>query len=312
MTRPAVQFDAAVREQVHDHVFGTLDREVGGVLLGPPAEDGPVRVTAAIAALEAESREASVTFTHDSWTAIYGRMEREHPGLDIVGWYHSHPGFGIFLSDLDLFIHRSFFADPRQVAHVVDPRRGTEGLFGWVDGEVGVLLEEPTRRRPAAEAAPASGPAPDGSSGRPASRRRPVVLAVALVAALAGAAAAATAGSVAGDEPAAPSTSRAGTAAELRRAQQRADDLEAEVVRLRARAGREPGRATPAQPRVRSYVVRRGDTLSGLALRFTGDAGAGWLLAGMNGIEDLDGLPEGRTLRVPDGGLRAALSPEPR
>src|SRR4051794_10761465 len=96
MTGPRVELADAVREQIYDHVFGTLDREVGGVLLGPARGTGVVEVTAAIEALEADSREASVTFTHETWSSIYARMERDHGGQQIVGWYHSHPAFGIF------------------------------------------------------------------------------------------------------------------------------------------------------------------------------------------------------------------------
>ena len=56
------------------------------------------------------------------------------PDLDIVGWYHTHPDFGIFLSSHDLFIHRNFFDQPLQVAYVVDPIRQTRGFFRWRDG----------------------------------------------------------------------------------------------------------------------------------------------------------------------------------
>jgi hypothetical protein len=52
----------------------------------------------------------------------------------IVGWYHSHPGFGVFLSDHDTFIHNNFFSSPQQVAWVYDPHSDEEGCFGW-DGD---------------------------------------------------------------------------------------------------------------------------------------------------------------------------------
>ena len=57
--------------------------------------------------------------------------DKLHPDLDIVGWYHTHPDFGIFLSGHDLFIHRNFFDQPLQVAYVVDPIRQTRGFFRW-------------------------------------------------------------------------------------------------------------------------------------------------------------------------------------
>jgi hypothetical protein len=53
-----------------------------------------------------------------------------------VGWYHTHPSFGIFLSHHDLFIHQHFFAQPLQVAYVVDPIQQTRGFFQWRGGNM--------------------------------------------------------------------------------------------------------------------------------------------------------------------------------
>ena len=50
-------------------------------------------------------------------------MDAEHSEERIVGWYHTHPGFGIFLSGMDLFIQDHFFNLPWQVAFVYDPLR---------------------------------------------------------------------------------------------------------------------------------------------------------------------------------------------
>src|SRR5262249_49370881 len=77
---------------------------------------------------------ASFTYTHDSWEEITRERDRLYPELDIVGWYHTHPSFGIFLSHHDLFIHQHFFAQPLQVAYVVDPINQTRGFFQWRDG----------------------------------------------------------------------------------------------------------------------------------------------------------------------------------
>ena len=41
-------------------------------------------------------------------TRFNASLEREHPGLKIVGWYHTHPGFGVEFSEMDLFIQRIF------------------------------------------------------------------------------------------------------------------------------------------------------------------------------------------------------------
>jgi len=45
-----------------------------------------------------------------------------------VGWYHSHPGFGCWLSSVDINTQQSFeHLDPRSVAVVVDPIQSVKG-----------------------------------------------------------------------------------------------------------------------------------------------------------------------------------------
>jgi hypothetical protein len=58
-------------------------------------------------------------------------MDTTYPDMRILGWYHTHPGHGIFLSDMDLFIHKHFFNLPWHVAFVFDPQNQEEGLFAW-------------------------------------------------------------------------------------------------------------------------------------------------------------------------------------
>ena len=115
-----------------------LTREVGGVLVGRIHHDknGPfVKVDATIDALYAEEKETELTFTQETWDYIHKELESKHQGKKIVGWYHTHPGFGIFLSDRDLFIHQSFFNLPYQIALVYDPKSHEHGVFAWRDNE---------------------------------------------------------------------------------------------------------------------------------------------------------------------------------
>jgi proteasome lid subunit RPN8/RPN11 len=285
----AVDLDPAVREDIYDHVFGNVEHEVGGVLLGrPPARNGPLGITASIPALEADNREASVTFTHESWAGIYATMEARHPGLGIVGWYHSHPGFGIFLSEHDLFIHRSFFSGMEQLAYVVDPRGGQEGFFGWRHGDVEKLTETATLRAPVGSGLPTA-ETPRMEWRATSSRVRTRALATALAGAMVG--------SVLGALLTAGRDDHVRTV--LREpapivADQRVADLRAQIVSLQQRPGR-----SDAAPPARSHVVRAGENLSQLAKHFYGDERAVWLLAGANGIEDLDGLPAGVRITVP-------------
>src|SRR5262249_22696216 len=70
-----------------------------------------------------------------TWSRINQEMDTRFAHLKIVGWYHSHPDFGIFLSDRDLFIQQHFFSGPGQLALVVDPVREAEGVFIWQEGK---------------------------------------------------------------------------------------------------------------------------------------------------------------------------------
>ena len=144
-----------VLDQVYAHVFSNADREVGGVLVGQTSPEHSVpRVTAAIAAASAGEQRTTLTFTQDTWEHVHRVLERDHPGQQIVGWYHSHPGFGIFLSDDDMFIHRNFFSGASQIALVVDPLKGYEGVFGWQGGDITPWYERATARPGLGEPSP--------------------------------------------------------------------------------------------------------------------------------------------------------------
>lgn len=130
---------------VYPHVFRNADREVGGVLVGRIEKGAPPAITGAIPALSADERRATLTFTQAAWEHIHRSLDRDFsPTEQIVGWYHSHPGFGIFLSEHDLFIHRNFFSGPSQIALVVDPVGMTEGVFAWREGDIECFLERLT------------------------------------------------------------------------------------------------------------------------------------------------------------------------
>lgn len=123
--------DCEVARQIRQHARSSSKTEVCGVLIGTEAGNVTL-VEASIPGAKAEQGGAHVTFTQDTWEHIYQVKDRDYPDARIVGWYHSHPGFGVFLSDHDTFIHKNFFSAPRQVAWVYDPHSDEEGCFGWV------------------------------------------------------------------------------------------------------------------------------------------------------------------------------------
>ncbi len=131
-------FRRVALESIHDHGKENTDVEICGVLVGNVYRDasGPwLYVEAIIRGDAAEGHATQVTFKAATWEHIQREMEDKHGDKRIVGWYHTHPGFGIFLSGMDLFIQDNFFNLPWQTAFVYDPLGGDEGSFVWRSGK---------------------------------------------------------------------------------------------------------------------------------------------------------------------------------
>lgn len=136
---PTIVIHGAVLDELVD-VYSSQDlrRERGAFLLGR-CLDAPrptIEIQHYLPAAETRSAAASLTFTHDTWSALHREAAEKYPDDIVLGWHHTHPGFGVFLSPYDLFIHRHFFNKPWQVALVVDPRRCEFGFFQWRGGEI--------------------------------------------------------------------------------------------------------------------------------------------------------------------------------
>ena len=168
---PEVVVHSDIIRQIRQHARSSSKTEVCGVLIG--RESGKsVEIEACIRGVNAEQAGAHVTFTQDTWEHIYKIKDKQYPEQRIVGWYHSHPGFGIFLSDHDLFIHQNFFSGPQQVAWVYDPHSDEEGCFGWIGDRIERLSQIAILDRGHGERAAMGGAEPvseaqEEDSGRP-------------------------------------------------------------------------------------------------------------------------------------------------
>ena len=120
-------------EQILDYSENDKSQEIGGFLLGGLHIDEIeyIEIRHFLPAQMAHSRMASLTFTHETWARMTREVDEQFPDAVVLGWHHTHPNFGVFLSAYDLFIHRHFFSEPWQVALVVDPLRQEFGFFQW-------------------------------------------------------------------------------------------------------------------------------------------------------------------------------------
>ncbi len=128
-----------VQRQIEEYAETDTSRELGGILLGSPeasAAGVQLQVSAMLKAKKTAADKTSITFTHETWEKIHYEKEILYPDQKIVGWFHTHPGFGVFLSGYDLFIQQNFFNLPWQVAYVVDPVKKEQGFFAWDQAQV--------------------------------------------------------------------------------------------------------------------------------------------------------------------------------
>ena len=116
-----------------------VEHERGTILLGDYCEDlGKIHVVISnyIEARYTDASASTLTFTHETWDYVYKEQGAKYPDKKIVGWQHTHPSYGIFLSNYDLFIQENFFNLPFQVAYVIDPIQKIRGFFQWKNGNI--------------------------------------------------------------------------------------------------------------------------------------------------------------------------------
>lgn len=132
--RQNVYIAQTVYKEIHRFTKNKTTNESGGMLVGSVIEEfGKVNVVISgfIEAKYCEATSTTLTFTHDTWEHVHSELERKHNGKKIVGWIHTHPDFGIFLSEYDKFIQENFFKEDYQVAYVIDPIQNIEGFYSW-------------------------------------------------------------------------------------------------------------------------------------------------------------------------------------
>ena len=135
-----------VKVYIHQKVYKALEKlaasdpskELGSILIGDYTQalgSLCVVITDCIEAKYTDASAATLTFTHETWDYVHAQHEKRFPDKKIIGWQHTHPSYGIFLSNYDLFIQDNFFNLPFQIAYVIDPVQHLRGFFQWKNGK---------------------------------------------------------------------------------------------------------------------------------------------------------------------------------
>ena len=123
--------------------------EVMGLMLGQFVDDYTVKVVDVFAMPQSGTGVSVEAVDPVFQTKMLEMLKQTGREEMVVGWYHSHPGFGCWLSGVDINTQQAFEAlNPRLVSVVIDPVKSVKGkvvidAFRLINPQTIMLGQEP-------------------------------------------------------------------------------------------------------------------------------------------------------------------------
>ncbi len=118
--------DTFVKEQNKKTMMEEVDTpEIGGFLLGNydyqnQKQQYQVALEKFVPITPDEQGVYKIEFGSKAWAEL-AAVQEENEDLEVIGWFHTHPGHGLFLSKPDMRIQNGFFREKYQLAMEIDP-----------------------------------------------------------------------------------------------------------------------------------------------------------------------------------------------
>lgn len=131
------------------HGRAGVPMEVMGLMLGQFVDDYTIHCVDVFAMPQSGTSVSVESVDPVFQTEMVDMLKQTGRPEMVVGWYHSHPGFGCWLSSTDINTQSSFEAlNPRAVALVVDPIQSVKGkvvidCFRLINPQLMMLGQEP-------------------------------------------------------------------------------------------------------------------------------------------------------------------------
>ncbi|KAF8826893.1 JAB1/Mov34/MPN/PAD-1 ubiquitin protease-domain-containing protein [Lentinula edodes] len=110
------------------HGRAGVPMEVMGLMLGEFVDEYTIQVIDVFAMPQSGTTVSVESVDHVFQTKMLDMLKQTGRPEMVVGWYHSHPGFGCWLSSVDINTQQSFESlNSRSVAVVVDPIQSVKG-----------------------------------------------------------------------------------------------------------------------------------------------------------------------------------------
>eukprot|EP01132_Coremiostelium_polycephalum_P001356 gene1356-1712_t len=110
------------------HARAGVPLEVMGLMMGEFIDEYTIRVIDVFAMPQSGTTVSVEAIDPVFQTKMLDMLKQTGRNEIVIGWYHSHPGFGCWLSSVDVNTQQSFEQlQPRAVAVVVDPLQSVRG-----------------------------------------------------------------------------------------------------------------------------------------------------------------------------------------
>ncbi len=127
-------------EKIRNHAISHIDdrKEVMGLMLGGVYKDGgkEYALVRDVVTTDLEASAVRVRFHKSSFEKLFESLDQVGFDYVMVGWYHSHPGYGCFMSSTDVHTQKSMFNKRFHSAVVIDPIHKEIEAFYLKDGRV--------------------------------------------------------------------------------------------------------------------------------------------------------------------------------
>ena len=148
-TAETIQISSLALLKMLKHGRAGVPMEVMGLMLGQFVDDFTINCVDVFAMPQSGTGVSVEAVDPVFQTKMIEMLKQTGRPEIVVGWYHSHPGFGCWLSGVDINTQQSFEAlNPRAVAVVVDPVQSVKGkvvidCFRLINPQLLMLGHEP-------------------------------------------------------------------------------------------------------------------------------------------------------------------------
>eukprot|EP01006_Ploeotia_vitrea_P009044 TRINITY_DN2130_c0_g1_i1.p1 TRINITY_DN2130_c0_g1~~TRINITY_DN2130_c0_g1_i1.p1 ORF type:complete len:322 (-),score=2.23 TRINITY_DN2130_c0_g1_i1:288-1208(-) len=148
-TAETVQISSLALLKMLKHGRAGVPMEVMGLMLGQFVDDYTINVIDVFAMPQSGTGVSVEAVDYVFQTRMLDMLKLVGRPEMVVGWYHSHPGFGCWLSGVDVSTQQSFEQlNSRAVAVVVDPIQSVKGkvvidAFRCINQQTALLGQEP-------------------------------------------------------------------------------------------------------------------------------------------------------------------------